>query len=208
MIALRLKRLRKNCGIIAFLIKFCVKIFGDKMILFDNRVGVEVGSETLALLESIAEFTMKSSKFNARNIELLLVSNDEIRALNAEFLGKDYATDVLSFPLDSSGIIDSSGFVLESNESNIVSNADSRIDSPLDSPKLPLGSVVIAYEIADSVAKAQNHSLQTELAILFTHGLLHLLGYNHECDNGEHRQKEREILAHFGIKSTLISRNS
>ncbi len=174
------------------------------MILFDNRVGAKVGSETLALLESIAEFTMKSSKFNARNIELLLVSNDEIRSLNAEFLGKDYATDVLSFPLDSSGIIDSSGFVLESNESNIDSNADSRIDSP----KLPLGSVVIAYEIADSVAKAQNHSLQTELAILFTHGLLHLLGYNHEADNGEHRQKEREILAHFGIKSTLISRNS
>ena len=172
------------------------------MILFDNRVGVEVGSETLALLESIAKFTMKSSKFSARNIELLLVSNDEIRALNAEFLGRDYATDVLSFPLDSSG------FVFESSESNIDSNANSRIDSPLDSPKLPLGSIVIAFEIADSVAKAQNHSLQTELAILFTHGLLHLLGYDHEADNGEHRKKEREILAHFGIQSTLISRNA
>lgn len=174
------------------------------MILFDNRVGVEVGSETLALLESIAKFTMKSSKFNARNIELLLVSNDEIRALNAEFLGKDYATDVLSFPLDSSGIMDSSGFVLEVRESS----GDSNADSCLDSPKLPLGSIVIAYEIAVSVAKAQNHSLQTELAILFTHGLLHLLGYDHEADNGEHRQKEREILAHFGIQSTLISRNA
>ena len=172
------------------------------MILFDNRVGAEVGSETLALLESIAKFTMKSSKFSARNIELLLVSNDEIRALNAEFLGRDYATDVLSFPLDSSG------FVFESSESNIDSNANSRIDSPLDSPKLPLGSIVIAFEIADSVAKAQNHSLQTELAILFTHGLLHLLGYDHEADNGEHRKKEREILAHFGIQSTLISRNA
>ena len=174
------------------------------MILFDNRVGVEVGSETLALLESIAKFTMKSSKFSARNIELLLVSNDEIRALNAEFLGKDYATDVLSFPLDSSGIMDSSGFALEVRESNIDSSTDLRIDSP----KMPLGSVVIAYEIADSAAKAQNHSLKTELAILFTHGLLHLLGYDHEADNGEHRKKEREILAHFGIESTLISRNA
>ncbi len=175
------------------------------MILFDNRVGVEVASETLALLESIAKFTMKSSEFNARNIELLLVSNDEIRALNAEFLGKDYATDVLSFPLDLSG------FALEVRESSGDfgdSSADSHIDSPLDSPKLPLGSIVIAFGIADSVAKAQNHSLQTELAILFTHGLLHLLGYDHETDNGEHRQKEREILAHFGIQSTLISRNA
>lgn len=154
------------------------------MILFDNRVGVEVGSETLALLESIAKFTMKSSKFSARNIELLLVSNDEIRALNAEFLGRDYATDVLSFPLDSSDI------------------------APHSNDALPLGSVVIAFGIADSVAKAQNHSLQTELAILFTHGLLHLLGYDHEADNGEHIKKEREILAHFGIQSTLISRNA
>ena len=177
------------------------------MILFDNRVGAEVGSETLALLESIAKFTMKSSKFNARNIELLLVSNDEIRALNAEFLGRDYATDVLSFPLDSSGIIDSSRFALEVRESNIDSS-DSHIDSPLDSPQMPLGSIVIAFGIADSVAKLQSHSLQIELAILFTHGLLHLLGYDHEADNGEHRKKEREILAHFGIESTLISRNA
>ncbi len=148
------------------------------MILFDNRVGVEVGNETLALFESIAE------RLTKQNIELLLVSDDEIRALNAEFLGKDYATDVLSFPLDSSGI------------------------APHSNDALPLGSIVIAYQIADSVAKAQNHSLQTELAILFTHGLLHLLGYDHEVDNGEHRQKEREILAHFGIESTLISRNA
>lgn len=174
------------------------------MILFDNHMGAKIDDKTLNLLESIAKFTMQSSEFSAQNIELLLVSNDEIRALNAEFLGKDYVTDVLSFPLDSSGIIDSSGFSLELRESNIDSSADSCIDLP----KLPLGSIVIAYEIADSVAKAQNHSLQTELAILFTHGLLHLLGYDHESDNGAHRKKECEILAHFGIKSTLISRNA
>lgn len=175
------------------------------MILFDNRVGVKIDDETLNLLESIAKFTMQCNGLSARNIELLLVSNDEISSLNAEFLGKDYATDVLSFPLDLSG------FVLEVRESSGDfgdSSADSNIDSPLDSPKLPLGSIVIAYQIADSVAKAQNHSLQTELAILFTHGLLHLLGYDHESDNGEHRKKECAILAHFGIKSTLISRNA
>lgn len=180
------------------------------MILFDNRVGAKIDDETLNLLESIAKFTMQSSGLSARNIELLLVSNDEISSLNAEFLGKDYATDVLSFPLDSSGIVDSSGFSLEVRESSgdfSDSSADSHIDLPLDSPKLPLGSIVIAYQIADSVAKAQNHSLQTELAILFTHGLLHLLGYDHESDNGEHRKKECAILAHFGIKSALISRN-
>lgn len=163
------------------------------MILFDNRTETEICGEILAFLEQIL------SKLSTQNVELLLVSNDEIRALNREFLGKDYATDVLSFPLDLSG------FSLEVRESS-GDFGDSSADSRIDSPKLPLGSIVIAYEIADSVAKAHNHSLQTELAILFTHGLLHLLGYNHESDNGEHRKKEREILVQFGIKS-LIERN-
>ena len=147
------------------------------MILFDNRTEMEINSEILAFLEQIL------AKLSTQNVELLLVGDDEIRALNREFLGRDYATDVLSFPLDFSEF------------------AESSLDSAL------LGSIVISLNIAQSYAKAHNHSLQTELAILFTHGLLHLLGYNHENDNGEHRAKEREILAQFGIKS-LIERNS
>lgn len=162
------------------------------MIFFDNRTDFEISGEILALLESIAQNATN------RNIELLLVSDVEIRDLNAEFLGKDYATDVLSFPLDSSEIM------RESHESSVESSTD----SPNQMPNLPLGSIVISLEMAQSVADSQNHSLQTELAILFTHGLLHLLGYDHEADSGEHRQKESEILARFGIESTLISRNS
>lgn len=145
------------------------------MIFFDNRTDFEIGGNILALLESIAHSVTN------RDIEFLLVSDDEICALNAEFLGKDYATDVLSFPLDL---------------------------SETDSMHLPLGSIVISLEMAQRVADSQNHSLQSELAILFTHGLLHLLGYDHESDSGEHRVREREILARFGIETTLISRNS
>lgn len=145
------------------------------MIFFDNRTDFEIGGNILALLESIA------CSVTNRDIEFLLVSDDEICALNAEFLGKDYATDVLSFPLDL---------------------------SETDSMHLPLGSIVISLEMAQSVADSQNHSLQSELAILFTHGLLHLLGYDHESDSGEHRVREREILARFGIETTLTSRNS
>lgn len=145
------------------------------MIFFDNRTDFEIGGNILALLESIAHSVTN------RDIEFLLVSDDEICALNAEFLGKDYATDVLSFPLDL---------------------------SETDSMHLPLGSIVISLEMAQRVADLQNYSLQSELAILFTHGLLHLLGYDHESDSGEHKKKEREILARFGIETTLISRNS
>lgn len=156
------------------------------MILFDNRVDTVIDDEILKFLETIA------NNLTSRDIELLFVSNNEIRALNVEFLGKDYVTDVLSFPLDF----------------NEFMSKSCNSYSSLNSLQLPLGSIVIAFEIADSVAKAQNHSLRDELAILFTHGLLHLLGYDHESDNGEHRQKECEILARFGIESTLISRNS
>lgn len=145
------------------------------MIFFDNRTDFEISGNILTLLESIA------CSVTNRDIEFLLVSDDEICALNAEFLGKDYATDVLSFPLDL---------------------------SETDSMHLPLGSIVISLEMAQRMADSQNHSLQSELAILFTHGLLHLLGYDHESDSGEHRVREREILARFGIETTLISRNS
>ena len=162
------------------------------MIFFDNRTDFEINGDILTTLKSIAQSVTN------RNIELLLVSDDEIRGLNAEFLGRDYATDVLSFPLDSSEII------RKSHESSVESNPD----SPNQMPHLPLGSIVISLEMAQRVADSQNHSLQNELAILFTHGLLHLLGYDHESDSGEHRKKESEILARFGIETTLISRNS
>lgn len=156
------------------------------MILFDNHTNIKIDEEILGFLESIANDLTK------QNIELLLVENSEITELNAAFLGKNYATDVLSFPLDFSEI-----------KSDDNKTKMQNIDS---SDFTMLGSIVISLEMAQQVAESYNHSLKDELAILFTHGLLHLLGFNHECDNGEHRAKEREILGKFHIKS-LIERN-
>jgi len=70
----------------------------------------------------------------------------------------------------------------------------------------PLGSIVISIDKAKELAQTLGHSLQDELALLFTHGLLHLLGYDHEIDNGEMRQKEQEILEHFNLPKSLIVR--
>ena len=47
-----------------------------------------------------------------------------------------------------------------------------------------------------------------ELKLLLIHGLLHLIGYDHETDNGEMREKEREIITHFKLPNSLIIRNS
>ena len=112
-------------------------------------------------------------------VELIIVNDDEIRQLNFNFLNKDTTTDVLSFGIDYTGL-------------NVMNP--------------PLGSIVISINMVLKITSIYQHSLKEELAILFTHALLHLLGFDHETDNGEHRKKECEILNKFGISNSLINR--
>ena len=69
-----------------------------------------------------------------------------------------------------------------------------------------LGSVVISIDRAFFAAKENNHSIEHEIIILFVHGLLHLKGFDHESDNGEHRKKESELLKKYNINIGLIDR--
>ena len=73
-------------------------------------------------------------------------------------------------------------------------------------PMAPLGSMVISMDRVRSVAAELGHSEAEETALLFIHGLLHLLGYDHECDDGEMREKERELIESFGLPKSLIVR--
>ena len=75
-----------------------------------------------------------------------------------------------------------------------------------DMPMSPLGSIIISSGHVQSKAKELGHSTDDELTLLFIHGLLHLLGFDHETDNGEMRQKEREIIKKFSLPSSLIVR--
>ncbi|MFV0481574.1 MAG: rRNA maturation RNase YbeY [Campylobacteraceae bacterium] len=80
---------------------------------------------------------------------------------------------------------------------------------PLDDlPFVPLGSVVINLEIAKSVASELGHTFEDEVALLFIHGILHLLGFDHEVDSGEMREKEEELIKEFNLPKSLILRNS
>ena len=74
-------------------------------------------------------------------------------------------------------------------------------------PGMPLGSIVISADTAKRVADDLGHSVEDEIKLLFIHGLLHLLGYDHETDNGEMREKEAEVIKKFNLPDSLIIRN-
>ncbi len=89
-----------------------------------------------------------------------------------------------------------------------VDKATDVLSFPLDPlPSFPLGSIMISVDRAKAVADELGHSHDEEIALLFTHGMLHLLGYDHEVDDGEMRKKEQEVMAHFLLPKSLIVRN-
>lgn len=119
-----------------------------------------------------------ANELTSKDIELIITKNDEIQELNKEHRNINKATDVLSFPLE------------------------------FDMPNMPLGSIVISTDFVEDKAKEYGHSFNEELSLLFIHGLLHLIGFDHEVDNGEHRDKEEELINKFNLPKSLIIRNS
>ncbi|MDY0328297.1 MAG: rRNA maturation RNase YbeY [Arcobacteraceae bacterium] len=71
----------------------------------------------------------------------------------------------------------------------------------------PLGTIVISSDFVIQKAKEFGHTKDEEFALLYLHGILHLLGYDHELDDGQHREKEKEIIEKFDLPTSLIVRN-
>ena len=113
-------------------------------------------------------------------VTVALVSDGRMRALNRSYRGKDYATDVLSFPATASR--GATGYPTY------------------------LGDIVIATGVAERQADDAGHSVGTELRILALHGLLHLLGYDHETDDGQMARVERKLRRRAGLAEGLIER--
>lgn len=70
-----------------------------------------------------------------------------------------------------------------------------------------LGDIVIAAGVAGRQARAAGHTLQTELRVLALHGLLHLLGYDHEHDDGRMARAEARLRRRGGLREGLIERH-
>ncbi|AIA29724.1 putative rRNA maturation factor [Mycoplasmopsis californica] len=100
-------------------------------------------------------------------LDVSIVNNLKIQELNKEYRNKDYPTDILSFDFGMDEVYD-------------------------ELPILPLGELVISHEKVEQQAQEFNHSLRREYCYLFAHGLVHLMGYDHE--NEEEKKQMDKIV--------------
>lgn len=138
------------------------------------------------LVRRAAESALAESAFpqlanGPRSVEISvrLASDEQVRALNAEWRGKDKPTNVLSFPL------------VETDE----------LDNPGEGPELMLGDIVLAKGVCEREAAEKAIPVATHATHLLVHGTLHLLGYDHLDDDQATDMEDREVraLARLGI---------
>jgi len=109
-------------------------------------------------------------------VNVMLTTDQAIRALNRRFRGKNKATDVLSFPTDGPVAAEVAG------------------------------DVAISVTTAQRQAADQGHALSVEIKVLILHGLLHLAGFDHETDAGQMARRERLLRTRLRLPQGLIER--
>ena len=119
-------------------------------------------------------------KLDEVELSIVLCSNAFIQPLNRDYRGKDYATDVLSFSQQ-----EGEGF-----------------ENPM------LGDVIISLEKTQEQAQERSKTFSSEFSLLLVHGILHLLGYDHEEDEEaeEMENKEKEILSALAMECEVSLR--
>jgi probable rRNA maturation factor len=131
---------------------------------------------------AIAESAFPQLADSERPVEIsvTLTGDEQVRALNAEWRGKDKPTNVLSFPM-----------------------ADERdlTRANVDGPELLLGDIILAHGVCEAEAAEKGVSVEQHATHLLVHGTLHLLGYDHHEDRDAADMEAREVraLARLGI---------
>lgn len=156
-----------------------------------RRLLVSVSGRVVpAAARGLATWLVEAAPASARGtVDIALVGDTQIRRLNRTYRHVDKPTDVLSFPAGTDD--DGDGPALPSG---------------LASGPRPLGDIAIALGVATRQAAQQGHGLRTELRVLALHGLLHLLGYDHDGDQGQMRRVEERLRRRAGLPSGLIAR--
>lgn len=111
-------------------------------------------------------------------VSVVFADDAYIHELNRDYRGKDTPTDVLSFALN------------EGDEPDIIGGPEETL----------LGDIIISLDTAARQAEEFGHTLERELAYLTVHGMLHLLGFDHETEEEKTvmRQKEEQVLSQLG----------
>ena len=132
----------------------------------DDRVECGVDPSAVA---TVVEAVLVAERVGECEVGVVLLDEHEMREINREHRGKDEPTDVLSFPIDE--------------------------DEDLDGVTRLLGDVVICVPVVERQAAEQGVEPGDELVDLLVHGVLHLLGYDHETDDGEMLARQDAIVA-------------
>ncbi len=163
------------------------------MIIIENEQNkIEISNSINELIEKTIKLCMKSEKLEKPyEVSVLIVDDNEIRAINKEHRDMDKATDVLSFPM------------AEFENGELISD-EGDYDPEFD--ELMLGDIIISAETAKRQAEDYGHSFEREVAFLTAHSCFHLLGYDHMEEEEERImvEKQESILTQMGLTRNNI----
>ncbi|MEO7564965.1 MAG: rRNA maturation RNase YbeY [Sphingomicrobium sp.] len=155
---------------------------------WDSRIGEPLIRNAAEAAIAESAFPQLGQSHRAVELSVWLARDEDVRALNAKWRGKDQATNVLSFPM------------AEAHELGAV---------PDDGPELLLGDIVLASGVCAAEAGDKGVSISDHAAHLIVHGTLHLLGYDHHGDAEAAEMEAREVraLARLGIAEPYRAAN-
>jgi probable rRNA maturation factor len=163
------------------------------LMLINRQTRVRV---TMGPLRQFLRRVQKTLALPRGSLSVCLVSESEIARLNREFRGKIGPTDVLSFPAG-----DNARQARKARRRKRGA-MPRRAAAPPRSPQAAatyLGDIAIAPAVALRNAQRDGRRVSVELRILILHGVLHLLGYDHETDNGTMERRERALRKRLGL---------
>ncbi|MDY0408473.1 rRNA maturation RNase YbeY [Virgibacillus soli] len=136
----------------------------------------------ITLVKKVIQFALEKENYPDAEVSITFVNNDDIQEINRDYRGQDRPTDVISFALEE---ISEDEVVLQGKDIPVV-----------------LGDIIISVQRTEEQAKEYNHSFERELAFLAVHGLLHLLGYDHQTKEEEKQMfsKQEDILGEFHLE--------
>ncbi|WP_314282628.1 rRNA maturation RNase YbeY [Haemophilus sputorum] len=151
----------------------------DLQIASENSEGLPTLEQFTYWVETALAFEAQTEDFTETEMTIRIVDEEESQTLNREYRGKDYPTNVLSFPFE----------------------VPEGIELPL------LGDLVICRQVMEREAKEQQISLASHWAHLAVHGTLHLLGYDHieEAEAEEMEGLETQIMQKLGFEDPYLS---